>query len=365
MARLEIEIRLRLGDFDLQVEETAELAGVTALLGPSGSGKSTLLRIIAGLERRASGHIHYDGEAWQQPTRHLPAWQRGATLLFQDVRLFPHLNVAGNLAYAAARANSSRPGPDLAEVVGALELENLLERQTQTLSGGEAQRVAIGRALLARPRLMLMDEPLAALDLDRRGRLLKEIATLPTRFGIPVLYVTHAIEEVARVADHTILMSNGRWTAQDETSVILERLDLPDFTGGGTTGALVRATVAGQIPEFALTRLSIASQQISVPAIEQPVGSEVRLRVRARDVALATQRPTDTSIRNILEATILSVETTPDSAYAEVLLDMEGHHLRARVTRASASELALAEGQPIFALVKSIALDGQPIAGET
>jgi molybdate transport system ATP-binding protein len=364
MARLEIEIRLRLGDFDLRIDEAAELTGVTALLGPSGSGKSTLLRIIAGLERRASGHIHYAGEAWQQPTRHLPAWRRGATLLFQDVRLFPHLNVAGNLAYAAKRANPERPGPDQAEVVGALELEDQLERQAQSLSGGEAQRVAIGRALLARPRLLLMDEPLAALDLDRRARLLDQIAGLPARFGIPVLYVTHAIEEVARVADRTILMSHGRWTAQDETSVILERLDLPDFTGGGATGALLRATVAGQIPEFALTRLSIGSQQISVPAVTQAVGSEVRLRVRARDVALATRRPESTSIRNVLEARILSVDTENDSAYAEVLLDMDGHHLRARVTRASASELGLITGQPVFALVKSIALDGRPIAGE-
>ncbi|UCG73192.1 MAG: molybdenum ABC transporter ATP-binding protein [Chromatiales bacterium] len=357
MAQLTLDLQATLGDFSLQVDDQLQMDGITALFGPSGSGKSTLLRIIAGLETRATGKVAFNGETWQHARMRVPAHVRGATLLFQDVRLFPHLDVGGNLDYAARRAPPSRDGADRHDIIRSLELDNLLDRRTQTLSGGEAQRVAIARALLARPRLLLMDEPLAALDLGRRARLLDRIEELPRRFGIPVLYVTHAIDEVARLADHTVLMQSGRWIARGDTADILERLDLPDLAAGSDTGALLNATVASHDDALALTRLTVGSWTLSVPALNRPAGAEVRLRVRARDVALATERPSAISIRNVLEGRVLEITTDGQSPYAEVLIDVDGSHLRARITRASVAELALVAGSRVYALIKSIALD--------
>jgi len=357
MARLAVNLRATLGAFTLEVDDAVEMNGITALFGPSGSGKSTLLRIIAGLETRATGTVAFNGESWQQGRTRVPAHQRGATLLFQDVRLFSHLDVGQNLDYAARRAPASRRGASRDEIVRSLELEDLLDQHTQTLSGGEAQRVAIARALLARPRLLLMDEPVAALDLGRRARLLDRIEELPRRFGIPVLYVTHAIDEVARLADQTILMQSGRWIARGDTAEIIERLDLPDLAAGSGTGVLLNATVAGHDDALALTRLTVGSWTLSVPALDRPAGSPVRLRVRARDVALATERPSAISIRNVLEGRVLEITTNGQSPYAEVLVDVAGSHLRVRITRASVAELGLAEHSRVYALIKSIALD--------
>lgn len=355
MAHLALQLRARRGDFSLAIDDALELEGITALFGPSGSGKSTLLRIIAGLDTHAAGHIRFDGETWHRNGSRVAAHRRGVTLLFQDVRLFPHLDVAGNLDYAAKRASARREGAGRRDVVRSLGLEPLLSRRTQTLSGGEAQRVAIARALLARPRLLLMDEPLAALDIGRRAQLLTRIEELPRRFGIPVLYVTHAIDEVARLADHTVLMQNGRWIARGDTASILERLDLPELRAG--TGALLQATVSRHDAALALTELEVGSWTLSVPRLEQDIGTSVRLRVSARDVALATARPTGISIRNVLEGRVLDITTDNRSAYAEVLLDADGHHLRARITRASVTELGLSTGTRVYALIKSIALD--------
>ena len=355
MAELALDLQTSLGDFSLQVRDTLQLDGITALFGPSGSGKSTLLRIIAGLETRATGSVRFDGEDWQNRHSRLAAHRRGATLLFQDVRLFPHLDVAANLAYAARRAPRERAGAGRDEVVNSLELGDLLDRRPQTLSGGEAQRVAIARALLARPRLLLMDEPLAALDLGRRARLLDRIEELPDRFGVPVLYVTHAINEVARLADQTVLMQDGRWIGRGDTATVLERLDLPDLSAG--TGVLLHAQVAAHDRGLALTQLAVGNWSLSLPALDRPEGSPVRLRVRARDVALATQKPSGISIRNVLTASVLEITTDADSAYAEVLVDADGHHLRARITRASVTELGLVPGREVYALIKSIALE--------
>jgi molybdate transport system ATP-binding protein len=340
------------------IDDALDMDGITTLFGPSGSGKSTLLRIIAGLETRATGTVAFNGESWQQAGTLLPAHRRGATLLFQDVRLFSHLDVGANLDYAARRAPTSRPGASPAEIIRSLELDDLLHRRTQTLSGGEAQRVAIARALLARPRLLLMDEPLAALDLGRRARLLDQIEELPRRFDIPVLYVTHAIDEVARLADHTILMQAGRWIARGDTAAILERLDLPELAAGSGTGVLLDAIVTDHDQALALTRLTVGSWTLSVPALDRPTGTPVRLRVRARDVALATERPAAISILNVLEGQVLEISTAAETPYAEVLVDVAGSHLRARITRASVTELGLQTGSRIYALTKSIALDG-------
>jgi len=277
--------------------------------------------------------------------------------------LFPHLDVSGNLRYAERRASGAR-GANFDTVVEQLDLAPLLDRQTASLSGGEKQRVAIGRSLLARPRLLLMDEPLAALDLARRAELLPYLESLPRTFDIPILYVTHALDEVARLADQMIAIADGRIQAAGPTAEMLERLDLASLAGPAEAGVLLTGEVAEVDVDYSLSRLEVSGQAISVPVSDRPVGSELRLRVRARDVAIATQRPEQLSIRNVLSATILEIELRGDSPYAEVLLDLGDAHLRARLTRASVHELDLQRGQRVFALVKSIASDGRPLSIE-
>jgi molybdate transport system ATP-binding protein len=363
MARLEFDIALERGEFQLSASDSRELAGVTALFGPSGSGKTTLLRCLAGLEPDCHGRVSFAGQVWQDDSERLPTHRRGVSLVFQDTRLFPHLDVAGNLRYAERRATGAR-GADFDAVVEQLGLTALLDRQTESLSGGEKQRVAIGRSLLARPRLLLMDEPLAALDLARRAELLPYLESLPRTFDVPILYVTHALDEVARLAMQMVALVDGRIQAGGPTAAMLERLDLASLAGPAEAGVLLVGRVAAVDPRYALARLEVSGQELSVPVSDVPVGSELRLRVRARDVAIATRRPEDLSIRNVLAARILEIALSGDSPFAEVLLDLGGAHLRARLTRASVDELGLARGQSVFALIKSIAIDGQPLTAE-
>lgn len=363
MAGLEFDIMLERGSFHLSANDKRELSGVTALFGPSGSGKTTLLRCLAGLEPDCRGEIRFAGQAWQTDSERVPTHRRGVSLVFQDSRLFPHLDVAGNLRYAERRAAGTR-GADFHTVVEQLDLAPLLDRHTASLSGGEKQRVAIGRSLLARPRLLLMDEPLAALDLARRAELLPYLESLPRSFDVPILYVTHALDEVARLAGQMIAMANGRIQAGGPTADMLERLDLASLAGPAEAGVLLTGRVAAVDPAYALSRLDVSGQELAIPVSDVPVGSELRLRVRARDVAIATQRPEQLSIRNVLSAKILQIELGDDSPFAEVLLDLGDAHLRARLTRASVAELGLEQGQSVFALIKSIAIDGQPLTAE-
>lgn len=363
MPHLALDLRLRLGRFVLEVAEDIELAPVTALFGASGSGKTTLLRIIAGLERAAIGTVRFDADTWQSAEHFVPAHRRGAGVVFQHARLFTHLTVAGNLDFAARRAPPARPGPDRDEVVETFDLGPLLDRPPATLSGGERQRVALARTLLARPRLLLMDEPLAALDVDRRGELIPAIEAVPRRFGVPVLYVTHAVDEVLRLAPRMLLVAGGRVVAAGSTAALLERLDLAPLTGAAETGVMLNGQVAGHDRRFALTRVTAAGQLLEVPGLAGRPGDPVRLRIRARDVAVATAAPAGLSIRNALVARIVSVDTGGDGAYAEVRLDVAGAALLARITRASAADLGLEPGMEVWALVKSVALDGLPGAG--
>jgi molybdate transport system ATP-binding protein len=363
MAQLEFDIALQRGEFQLSASDSRELAGVTALFGPSGSGKTTLLRCLAGLEPDCRGHVTFAGQLWQNDSEDVPTHRRGVSLVFQDTRLFPHLDVAGNLRYAERRATGAR-GAEFDTVVEQLDLGALLERQTGSLSGGEKQRVAIGRSLLTRPRLLLMDEPLAALDLARRAELLPYLESLPASFDVPILYVTHALDEVARLATQMIAMADGRIQAGGPTAEMLERLDLASLAGPAEAGVLLTGRVVAVDSRYALTRLEVSGQELSVPGSDAPIGSELRLRVRARDVAIATQRPDALSIRNVLTARILEIELSGDSPFAEVLMDLGDAHLRARLTRASVDDLGLHRGQPVYALIKSIAIDGQPLTAE-
>ncbi|MEX2455037.1 MAG: molybdenum ABC transporter ATP-binding protein [Rhodospirillaceae bacterium] len=359
MTDLTLDVRIAYPDFELDVSHRFAMDGITALFGPSGCGKTTLLRIVAGLEKRTEGRIAFGEETWLdaggrvfvQPHR------RGVGYVFQDARLFPHLSVEGNLRYAERRSVRNDDRVTMDDVISALDLGPLLARRTGALSGGERQRASIGRTLLTRPRLLLMDEPLAALDVQRKAEILPYIERLPGTFGVPVVYVTHAIDEVARLAQRMVVLAAGKKVADGPVTEVLERLDLQPATGRFEAGVVLTARVVGHDAGFRLTRLDHRGQRIEMPMVDLPVGSEVRLRVRARDVSLATVRPTGISVRNILSGTISQIEEEPDTAYAETLVDVGGAKLRARITRAAVAELSLAPGMPVFALVKSIAFD--------
>jgi len=361
MAGLSVDIRMDYPGFTLAVAQEFPEQGITALFGPSGCGKSTLLRIIAGFERGATGRVSFDGEAWAGTGRITPPHKRGVGMVFQDARLFAHLTVRGNLDYARTRAahRPARYGVD--DVVDVLDLAPLMGRRIAALSGGERQRVAIGRTLLTRPRLLLMDEPLAALDSRRKGEILPYIARLEAAFGLPILYVTHAVEEVTQLCGRIVALSDGRVVATGAVAEVLERLDLAAVQGRFEAGAILRGRITGRDPELHLSRVDLGGATLEVPEISQPLGREVRLRVRARDVSLARLRPEGLSIRNRLEARILSITEERAGAFAEVLLEVGAQHLRARVTRAAIRDLRLAEGDTATALVKSVAFDRQAL----
>lgn len=347
-----------LGGFTLDAAFEVPLNGVTALFGPSGSGKTSVLRCVAGLTR-VPGRLEVDGEAWQDDARSVfrPPHRRPIGYVFQEASLFAHLSVRDNLLYGRRRARREG-GPETAEVVAVLGLERLLHRNPDRLSGGERQRVALGRALLARPRLLLMDEPLSALDRGARDEILPYLEALRDGFGLPILYVSHDFSEVARLADRMVLLSVGQVLATGPVESLLERLDLGRATGRFEAGALLSATVIGHDRSLCLTRLTVSGQSLEIPLTTAPEGATVRLRVRARDVALATRAPTGLSIRNVLQGTIAEVVEEPETAYAETLIDLGDARLRARVTRASLADLKLRVGSPVHALIKSIALDG-------
>ena len=359
----------RLGDrrngFSLDIDFTAPLQGITALFGPSGCGKTSLLRCIAGLNR-LPGHLLVGGEAWQDEARgvYLPPHRRAVGYVFQEASLFPHLSVAKNLLYGAKRAGTeTRNGaPSFDDIVALLGIDHLLERAPEALSGGERQRVALGRALLSRPRVLLMDEPLSALDRMTKEEILPYFEALPQALGLPILYVSHDIAEVSRLADRMVLIAKGRKVAEGPLQALLERLDLSPETGRFEAGVVVSARVAGHDPDFRMTRLELGGQPLSLPQAEVAVGEDVRLRIRARDVGLATQRPTGISFRNVLAGTIQEIVEEPETAFAETLVEVGGQRLRARLTREAVAELGLIPGTPVFALIKSVAFDRRALS---
>ena len=357
---LDLDFTLSRGGFDLAVNEKLHLQGTTVLFGPNGSGKSMTLRTIAGLEKPASGHVRFDGQDWVtvKDGSFVPPYQRPVAFVFQDARLFSHLSVAGNLAYAERRARAGGRNIVRSDVVEAFDIAHLLERMPNGLSGGERQRVAMARALLTRPRLVLMDEPLSALDIQRRAQALSFIEQIPERFGVPVIYVTHQIDEVVRLASDLVLIAGGRIEASGPAAELMSRLDLPPFTGRFEAGSIFEGTIAGHVKEFALTRVSVGKGlELEVPQLEMLAGESVRLRIRARDVSIATVKPKGLSLRNVLKSRVEEVQAEPDTAFAEVLLHTGGQALRARISRASAHELGLKPGKQVYALVKATALD--------
>ncbi|ASP35250.1 molybdenum ABC transporter ATP-binding protein [Labrenzia sp. VG12] len=353
---LDVDIKGQVGRMPLQASFQSS-GGVTSLFGQSGAGKTSLTNMIAGLNTPLSGRIAVNGTVLFDAEKNinLPVQARRIGHVFQDARLFPHLSVKANMTYArwAGRRSSTR---DFQEVTDLLGLGQLLRRMPRTLSGGERQRVAIGRALLSDPRLLIMDEPLANLDQARRNDILPYLDRLCVEAGIPILYVSHSIEEVARLSNTLVILSDGQTPAFGPVADMLARTDLGKATGRHEAGALLEGVVALVDPDWGLTHVDIGGAVLQIPDMAADVGDAVRLRIRARDVALALYPPEGLSIRNAFDATITSIssETGP---YAELLCSVQGQTLRARITRASVAELDLHKGRNVTVLIKSVAID--------
>lgn len=357
---LAIDVRLAYPDFHLDVRLDVKLQGVTGLFGPSGSGKSTLLRIVAGLERRAAGTVTFGGDVWQDSRRRVfvRADARPVGYVFQDARLFEHLDVAGNLAYAAERAPRSAASIASDEVIAACDLKVLLPRRVGTLSGGERQRVALARTLMTQPRLLLLDEPLASLDAGRKSEILPYLETLPKRFGIPAVYVSHAIDEMARLADRVAVIQDGSIVAAGDAVEILNRTNLLPAGALFDAATILETHVSEHLPGLHLTRLRFQQHDIVVPMLgKRAIGDIVRLHVRAGDVALATVEPQGLSFRNVLPGTVAAIDADDASAFASAAVDIGGTLLRVHLTRHAVDELGLAPGRPVFALLKTATFD--------
>ncbi|VVC84709.1 molybdenum ABC transporter ATP-binding protein [Sideroxydans sp. CL21] len=352
---IQVCFKLQLESFLLDADFSAPAVGVTALFGASGSGKTTLLRCIAGLER-ATGTLHVNGDTWQDETIFEPVHKRPLGYVFQEASLFPHLSVRANLEYGLRRIPLSERKVPLEQVVEWLGLGRLIERgDPARLSGGERQRVAIGRALLTSPRILLMDEPLSALDANSKQEILPYLERLHRDLEIPVLYVSHAMDEVARLADHLVLLDQGRVIASGALGDMLARLDLPT-AHFDDAGAVIEAVVVQHDETYHLTRLDFSGGSLWVGQEQQPFGSKVRARVLARDVSIATQQPHGSSITNILHARIAEIrDEGPDKVIVRLAVG-ESHVLLSRITRRSRDLLKLSVGMDVFAQVKSVAL---------
>lgn len=355
MNRIHAHFQMQLESFKLDASFDAPAVGVTALFGPSGSGKTTLLRCIAGLER-AAGTLQVNGQTWQDGARFVPTHMRSLGYVFQEASLFSHLSVRANLEYGLKRTPVAERKVPLEQVVEWLGLSHLIDRgDPAKLSGGERQRVAIGRALLTSPRILLMDEPLSALDASSKQEILPYLERLHRDLEIPVLYVSHSLDEVARLADHLVLLQQGKVIASGELHETLSRLDLPT-AHFDDAGAVIETAVAQHDEKYHLTRLDFPGGQLWVGRVGQPFGTQVRARVLARDVSIATQPPQGSSINNILNARIDEIrDEGPDKVVVRMMVG-DSQVLLSRITRRSRDHLALVTGMYVCAQVKSVAL---------
>src|SRR5438874_6473783 len=356
---LSVAVEHRLGDFRLDAAFESS-GGLTALFGRSGSGKTSLVNAIAGLIRPTRGHIAVDGEVLTDTASgvFVPARRRHVGYVFQEGRLFPHLTVRQNLLYGRWFAPRSGDPGEIDHVIALLGIGALLHRRPANLSGGEKQRVAIGRALLAQPRLLVMDEPLASLDEARKTEILPYIERLRDEFAIPIVYVSHAIAEVTRLATTMVVMSEGRVAAVGPTAAIMGRIDLFPLTGRAEAGAILNTRVAEHDIRFGLTTLRSAAGDLRVPYIDMRPGPQLRVRIRARDVMIALEPPRGLSALNILPGTVAEIGET-EGASVEMRLDCGGETLIARLTQRSVETLGLVPGRQVYAVIKSIAFDHQ------
>jgi molybdate transport system ATP-binding protein len=360
VARIEARFRLDWPGFSLDVDLTLPGRGVTALFGHSGSGKTTLLRCIAGLERAPQGRLAVDGEVWQETgneARWVPTHKRPIGYVFQEASLFAHLSVMGNLRYGMKRSAEARR-VSLDQAIELLGIGHLLNRRPDRLSGGERQRVGIARALAVSPRLLLMDEPLTALDLKRKQEILPYLERLHDELDIPVLYVSHSPDEVARLADHLVAMEGGKVLANGPLADTLARLDSP-IRLGEDAGAILDATVAAVDKDWHLARVDFAGGSLWARDQGLAVGRRVRVRVLARDVSLA-QQPGTSSIQNVLRGRVDAVGDDEHPGLALVRIRVGDSVLLSRLTKRAAATLDVAPGQELWVQVKSVALmEGQ------
>lgn len=356
-----IEVRLKLNypGFALEVDLKLPGRGVTALYGHSGSGKTTCLRCIAGLERAEDGFVQINDQVWQDSRNGLfvPPHKRALGYVFQEASLFPHLSVRANLEFGFKRIARQQRRVDLDHATELLGIAHLLDRHPQHLSGGERQRIGIARALLTSPQLLLMDEPLAALDSKRKSEILPYLERLHDELDIPVLYVSHAQDEVARLADHIVLLSDGQVLASGPIGETLARLDLP-MALGDDAGVVINGSVSAYDAHYQLLTLQLPDSALSMRVAHAPLalGKQLRIKVQARDVSLSLQAQEPSSILNRLPVTVTGEISADNNAHVLVRLDAGGTPLLARITRFSRDQLQLHPGQALWAQIKAVAV---------
>ena len=348
--------RVDRGSFALDLDLSLPGRGITALFGHSGSGKTTCLRVLAGLERPPGGYCAVSDEVWQDESRRhfVPPHRRAIGVVFQESSLFAHLDVQDNIEFGAKRVPAAARRFHLGEVCELLGIGHLLKRSPLSLSGGERQRAAIARALLAAPRLLLLDEPLAALDQQRKEEILPYLERLHRELALPMIYVSHSRDEVARLADHLVLLDSGRCVASGPLKSVLGRLDLPTALSDDAA-VVIDATVAEHASD-GLTRLRFAGGEIHVSQRHEALGTALRCRIHARDVSLALVPQSQSSILNCVAASVCELAATDTPGHVMVRLDAGGEVLLARITRRSAEALAIRPGLAVHAQIKAVAL---------
>jgi len=359
---IDVTVRKQLGAFVLDADFRAPGRGITALFGRSGAGKTTIINLVAGILAPDAGRIAIGADVFFDAATRvaLPPNERRVGFVFQDARLFPHLSVERNLRYGLRRTRTTDSPIAFDTVVDVLGVGQLLPRLPHTLSGGERQRVALGRAMLAQPRLLLLDEPLASLDAPRKAEILPYIERLRDEFRLPMIYVSHSLDEVIRLADHLLVVSDGRIAASGPLVDVVSRLDLQPLLGRFEAGSVVDCTVASHDGHYLLTTLQFDSGRLRVPLVDRPVGAAIRVRLRARDISVAVSEPRDLSISNALAGTI-SAFAERDGVFVDVTISVGATTIRALVSRESRDRLGLAVGQSVWALIKTVALDNRSL----
>ena len=354
---LSVNITKAFGSFRLETQFEVEEGSITAIFGKSGAGKTSTINAIAGLTRPDVGVIQIGNTTlFDQNLRiNLPIYKRQIGYVFQDDRLFPHMTVRNNLIYGTPKNRDVANSLNLTDITGLLELAPLLERMPRTLSGGEKQRVAIGRALLSNPKLLLMDEPLASIDVQHRFEILPFIQRVREKIGITIIYVTHALEEVIFIADQIILLSEGQVTAQGTVEEIMSRLDLHPMTSRFDAGAVISATYSGYDREFDLGELSFDGGTLRIAGLNAEIGIHLRAHIRARDVSLMLDKPKDTSVLNVFKGELIEIRHE-EGPQLDLLINI-GTPLIARITRKSLNDLNLDIGSKVYAMIKAVAID--------
>lgn len=367
-----IDVQKQLGDFTISVRFQSQIRGIVALFGQSGSGKTSIINMLAGLLEPDSGCIEIDGRVLFDSEKgiNIKIEDRRIGYVFQESLLFPHFSVRSNLNYGRKRAPAGSREIDFDQVIDVLGIGHLLDQKPQTLSGGEKQRVALGRALLANPDILLMDEPLASLDVARKSEILPFIEMVRDSFDVPIIYVSHAIDEIIRLADTLVLLDNGKIAAVGPVEELTSRLDLRRLTGRYDAGSVIPATVEAHDEEYGLTNLSFTGGVLRVPRVKALKGASVRVRIRARDVSLALQKPKGISQINILQGKISEIGSPRNEHDGSTPHDIDicvdiGVPLWVRITRWSLDQMELSEGKEVYALIKSTSIDRQSLGQQT